>query len=137
MEELIARLAAKLTDDQVDEEIFDSLDMKTAQSRMNLIGRLRQSATVSARNLQLLNTADPSRPFWKDETGKGFGGVRTEDMLEWLAADEIEHLRVALRKACLVMSGEILTKEAITDALETARNVLDLSVGLLANSRQA
>jgi hypothetical protein len=135
MEELIARLVAKLGDEDPDQDIFDKTD-EIIPSRLPLVERLRQSAELAARHSQMLASADPSRYHWEDDygtsdrTGTSDRGVRPEETLEWLAAEEIERLRIALKKTCALLSGQVLTKEAMRDALEAARNALNASATL-------
>jgi hypothetical protein len=123
MEELIARLVAKLGHDEPDQDIFDDTNEKKASHRP-LVERLRESAALSARHSQMLGRADPSRCHWEDDTATSERGVRAEETLEWLAAEEIERLRLALKKTYALLSGQVLTREAMLDALSAARNAL-------------
>ena len=56
--------------------------------------------------------------------------MRPEETLEWLAAEQIERLHLALKKTCVLLSGKVLTKEAMIDALEAARSALNMSAAM-------
>jgi len=129
MEEMIATLVAKLGDEEPDQDIFDTTSEEVLENHLTLVERLRQSAELSAQHSQMFATADPFRHHWEDDTGVS-NRVRPEETLEWLAAEQIERLHLALKKTCVLLSGKVLTKEAMIDALEAARSALNMSAAM-------
>jgi hypothetical protein len=129
MEELIARLVAKLGDEEPDQDIFDTTNEELSENHLTLVERLRQSAELSARHSQMFASSDSSRYHWEDGAGVS-NRMIPEETLEWLAAEQIERLELALKKTCVLLSGQVLTKEAMIDALEAARSAFNTSAVL-------